>query len=87
MSEYILKNSNILRSIYVPPDLDIELKKLAAEKGTDKSSLYRIGAKLLLAIIEYGAIPKCVIELLASQGKKELLEDLQEVIGDVEVGE
>ena len=85
MPEYILKKSNILRSIYVPQDLDKELKKVAAEKGTDKSSLYRVGAELLIAIMEYGSIPECILELLIKLEREDLLESLKKIIGGVRI--
>ena len=81
--KYSISNPKILRSIYIPYNIDIELKKQAAEKGTDKSKLYKIGAEIVLALIEYGAIPQCLIELLASQNKKTLLEELRKLLGGV----
>ena len=83
--EYILKKPNILRSIYVPEELDKELKKIAAEKGTDKSSLYRIGSEILLAIIDYGDIPECILELLIKQERDDLLESLKGIVGGVKI--
>ena len=83
--EYVLKKPNILRSIYVPEELDKELKKIAAEKGTDKSSLYRIGSEILLAIIDYGDIPECILELLIKQERDDLLESLKGIVGGVKI--
>ena len=85
MPEYVLKKPNILRSIYVPEELDKELKKIAAEKGTDKSSLYRIGSEILLAIIDYGDIPECILELLIKQERGDLLESLKGIVGGVRI--
>jgi len=45
------------RTIMIPEQLDIELKKLAAELKLDKSDLYEAGAVLVLAIREEGRIP------------------------------
>ena len=83
--EYVLKKPNIPRSIYVPEELDKELKKIAAEKGTDKSSLYRIGSEILLAIIDYGDIPECILELLIKQERDDLLESLRGIVGGVRI--
>lgn len=47
----------VQRSILVPEDLDIELKKLAAELRVDKTDLYELGAWVIKAIIEEGRIP------------------------------
>ncbi len=82
---YVLSEPNVLRSMYVPQALDFKLKKIAVEKGTDKSSLYRLGAEILLAIIEYGSIPECILELLIKQERDDLLESLKGIVGGVRI--
>ena len=44
-------NKKVSRSVVVDEDFDIELKKIAAEKKTDKSRLYVLGAKILIEIM------------------------------------
>ena len=46
------------RTVFVPLSLDIELKKKAAELQVDKSDLYELGARILLAILEAKHIPE-----------------------------
>ncbi len=74
---------SIQRTIQIPYSLDIELKKRAVEKGTNKSKLYKIGAELVLALLNFGSLPPCLIELLASQGNENLLEELRSLLGGV----
>jgi len=53
----------VQRSIQVLESLDIELKKKAAELKIDKSDLYELGARLVLAVLELGYLPDNCAEL------------------------
>jgi hypothetical protein len=71
-------SSVVSRNVRVPERLDIELKKLAAEARLDKSDLYELGARIVLALASEGRLPLDLANILKRRDPKAL-----ETIGKV----
>ena len=69
----------VSRTVRLPEDLDIELKILAARAKLDKSELYELGARVVLAILKSGFVPDGLGYVLQERDS-EALERLQQLV-------
>ncbi len=71
---------SVPRTLVIPESIDNDLRVVAALRRVSKSKLYRLGAELILALVNNESLPPCIIEFLAAKGQERLLEELKKVV-------
>ena len=71
---------SVPRTLVIPEPIDNDLRVVAALRRVSKSKLYRLGAELLLTLINNETLPQCIIEFLAAKGEDRLLEELKKIV-------